>query len=335
MPFLRIGSSLQVTLGARSFPKTGIHFSGSCSKPRKFFQDRFMLVSRRLAAVIILLAAGVAAQAQTARTTVSFILVNDIYQMSAQMMADGKSRGGFARLAAVVKAERAKGGHVIFAHAGDTLSPSLMSGFDRGAHIMALTNLIPPDIFVPGNHEYDFGKQVFLTRMAEARFPLYAANRRGPDGRPLPGFKDRAIMTFNGVRVGLVGATADDSPSKSNPEDLQFSPTVATVREQGRILREEGADFVVAVVHAPRRQDRELYDSRASDLILTGDDHDLFINFDGVAAIVESSYDAHFVTAIDIAINVTERGGKREVVWWPDFRIIDTATVTPDPEVAA
>ena len=43
----------------------------------------------------------------------------------------------------------------------------------------ALTNLIPPDIFVPGNHEFDFGKQVFLTRMAEARFPLYAAIATG------------------------------------------------------------------------------------------------------------------------------------------------------------
>ncbi len=96
-----------------------------------------MPVSRRVVAVVLaglaLVAASLGANAQTARTTVTFILVNDIYQMSAQAMADGRSRGGFARLAAVVKAERAKGGHVVFAHAGDTLSPSLMSGFDRGA----------------------------------------------------------------------------------------------------------------------------------------------------------------------------------------------------------
>ena len=39
---------------------------------------------------------------------------------------------------------------------------------------MTLTNLIPPDIFVPGNHEFDFGKATFLQRMAEAKFPLYA-----------------------------------------------------------------------------------------------------------------------------------------------------------------
>jgi 5'-nucleotidase / UDP-sugar diphosphatase len=87
----------------------------------------------------------------------------------------------------VVKAERAKGGHVVFAHAGDTLSPSLMSGFDRGAHIISLTNMIAPDIFVPGNHEFDFGKAVFFQRTGELRFPLFAANRRGPDGAPWRG----------------------------------------------------------------------------------------------------------------------------------------------------
>src|SRR5436853_2482729 len=123
--------------------------------------------SRRLAAAILLgLAALVFAGAAFAESTqVTFILVNDIYLMSDQMMADGQRRGGFARLAAVVKAERAKGRHVILAHAGDTLSPSPISSIDEGARIMALTNMVAPDIFVPGNHEFDFGKDVFLQRM--------------------------------------------------------------------------------------------------------------------------------------------------------------------------
>src|SRR5438309_7739579 len=93
------------------------------------------------------------AAAETTRVT--FVLVNDIYLMADQMMPDGRKRGGFARLATVVKTERAKGGHVIFAHGGDTISPSPMSGVDRGARIIALTNLIAPDVFVPGNHEFD------------------------------------------------------------------------------------------------------------------------------------------------------------------------------------
>src|SRR5437870_9191200 len=155
------------------------------------------------ASALALLASWRPGWAQTTATAnVTFILFNDFYLMGEQPFPDGKNRGGFARLAAVIKAERAKaaseGRHVIVAHGGDTLSPSLMSGLDKGAHIVTLTNLIPPDIFVPGNHEFDFGKAVFLQRMAEAKFPLYAANLRGPDGAPLPGFKDRAIVTVDG-----------------------------------------------------------------------------------------------------------------------------------------
>ncbi len=91
--------------------------------------------------------------------------------MGDQVYADGKRAAASRVLAAVVKAERAKGGHVIFAHAGDTISPSLMSGFDRGAHIIALTNMIAPDIFVPGNHEFDFGKARLSQRMARGDLP--------------------------------------------------------------------------------------------------------------------------------------------------------------------
>ncbi len=297
------------------------------------FQTRMPITRRLFLALLAVAVLAVPALAETARVT--FILVNDIYLMADQMMPDGKRRGGFARLAAVVKAERAKGGHVIFAHAGDTLSPSLMSGIDKGEHIIALTNLIPPDIFAPGNHEFDFGKAIFLQRMAEAKFPLYAANLRGPDGAVLPNFKDRAIVTLDGVRIGLTGATFDGTARSSSPEDLRFAPTVATVAQQGETLRREGADFTVAVVHADRRQDYDIMGTGAIDLLLTGHDHDLFINYDGRKAAVESSYDAHYVTAVDVTIEVKAQDGRRTAEWWPQFRVIDTATVTPDPDVAA
>jgi 5'-nucleotidase / UDP-sugar diphosphatase len=273
------------------------------------------------------------AWAQSAKIT--FILTNDIYLMGETLSADGKPRGGFARLAAVVKAERAKGGNVIFAHGGDTLSPSLMSGIDGGAHIITLTNMIPPDIFAPGNHEFDFGKAVFFKRMAEAKFPIYAANLRGPDGKQLPNIKDRSIVEIGGVRIGLTGAAYDQTPKVSSSEDLKFLPTIATMKEQSAALRKEGADFVVMVMHADRGQGVDLGAAGAADLILTGHNHDLFIQYDERVAMAESSYDGHYVTIIDVAIDVTVMDGRRSVKWWPQFRIVDTATVTPDPEVAA
>ena len=78
-------------------------------------------------------------------------------------------------------------------------------------------------------------------------------------GAPLPNFKDRSIVTFDGVRIGITGTTYDDTPRTSDPEDLKFLPTTATTREQAELLRREGADFVVAVSHASRHQDYVIF----------------------------------------------------------------------------
>ncbi len=104
------------------------------------------------------------------------------------------------------------------------------------------------------------------------------------------------------------------------------------MQEQCKTLRTEGADFVVTVVHAPRDQDMELFRSRAADVILTGHDHDLFIDYDGRTAIVESSHDGHYVTVIDVTIQLDTREGRR-ITWFPNIRPIDTADIEPDPEV--
>src|SRR3954471_22412068 len=304
-----------------------------------------MKINRRsflssLTSALALLAAWRPARAQaTYSTKVTFVLFNDFYVMGEQPFPDGGKRGGFARLAAVVRAERAKaaseGRHVIVAHGGDTLSPSVMSALDLGAHIVALTNMIAPDILVPGNHEFDFGKAVFLQRMGEAMFPLYAANLRDAAGAALPGFRDRTVLDLDGVRVGLTGLAYEESPRVSSPEDLRFASTIDTAQAQASALRAEGADFVCAVIHCNRGDALMLQYERAADLLLTGHTHDLFVNFDDTCALVESGHDAHYVTCVDVTISVREDVGKRTTTWWPQFRVIDTATVTPDPEVAA
>ena len=263
-------------------------------------------------------------------TKVTFIVTSDIYKMSGV-----KNRGGFARLAAVVKAERAKGGNVIYVHAGDTFSPSIMSGFDKGAHIVDLLNMAPPDIFVPGNHEFDFGEDEFRARLAESNFPYLAANLRDANGNPLPGIADTKMMTIGPVKIGIVGLTTENSQVTSSPGTLTFQPTLATGLAQAKALRQDGADLVVAVLHEDLDLDMDLVNSRAFDLVLSGHDHDLTVFYNGKTALAESKEEAEFVTIVDVDISVGESRGKRKVRWWPNFRIIDTAGVEPDAGVAA
>ncbi len=275
---------------------------------------------------------GSPGQAQTSapKVTFSLLLVNDIYKMS-----DVKGRGGFAKLASIVKSERARGVPMLFSHAGDTFSPSLMSGFDQGAHIVELTNMMKPDVFVPGNHEFDFGKDVYFKRMGEAKFPFFGANIRQADGSPIPNMKDSAIFDLGPVKVGVVGLALANTPRLSSPGDLKFLPELEVLKTQAADLRKQGADMIVAVTHTDREMDNAIVRSRLVDVLLTGHDHDLSVNYDGKTVMVESGEDAEYVTSVDISATVAGEGKDRKVTWTPNFRIHDTASFDPDPDVLA
>ena len=262
------------------------------------------------------------------RPSFTLLLVNDIYRLD-----EYRGRGGFARLATIVEGERARGVPVLFCHAGDSFSPSLLSGFDKGAHIVSLTNLIEPDVFVPGNHEFDFGPDVFMQRLAEARFPVFGANLRRADGSPVPGVRSAEIRQLGPVKVGVVGVIMEEVPRISHSGDLRFEPVRATLRREVAGLRAGGADIVVAVAHTDRAVDTEIVRSRLVDVLLSGHDHDLAIAYDGKTVMVESSEEGWFVTAIDMTVTVEGEGAKRRVGWSPSFRVHDSRAVVPHPDV--
>lgn len=260
---------------------------------------------------------------------ITLMVFSDIYEL------DGvEGRGGFARIAATVAAERARSSCTIIAHAGDTLSPSLMSGLDKGAHIMELTNRVAPDVFVPGNHEFDFGEEVFRQRMSEARFPLLAANLREASGTRVPGFSDNKIIACDGVRIGLFGLTDDEAARKSSPGTLVLMPSIPAAREQAAALRAAGADVVVAVTHSTWQDDMRLAALGVIDVILSGHDHNLWVGYDGRTVIAETQADGMNIVAVDLSVTLSE-GPARKAAWRPSFRIIDTSQVTPDAGVAA
>jgi 5'-nucleotidase/UDP-sugar diphosphatase len=276
-------------------------------------------------------ALGLSAPALAETVTLTFVQTNDIDRMEEE---DG--RGGFARLSALVKAERAKGGPVFFVHSGDTISPSLLSGIDKGFHIIDILNHMGVDVMVPGNHEFDFGPAVFRERMAQATFPIVASNILEADGTAPKNTSDRRIVDVNGVRIGFYGLTTEDTPEVSSPGDISFAPSVEIGQARAATLREEGADFVVAVVHTPVDVDFGLVRAGAADLILTGHDEHLLAFFNGKVAMTESESQGNFAVVTEITLNKEEEeDGKVSVDWWPAFRIVDTAAVEPDPDIAA
>ncbi len=284
---------------------------------------------RYLAGAGILAIQSLLASTALAETVnVSFILTNDIDQMTSPG-SDG--RGGLDKVLAVAAAERAaKGKHALFVHAGDAFGPSLMSRFDQGAHIVELLNLVAPDVFVPGNHEFDFGEEVFRQRVREANFPVLAANMTHPEGL-MAGIEATRIIEIDGVKIGFVGGIEQDTAQLSEVGAYQLSPPLAAAESAAQDLREAGVDFVVAVLSTSSHVDREAVQGKAFDLLLSGDDHDLVAFYNGVTAYAESGSQGKYVTIVDIEFDVTESARGHRVTWHPNFRIIDTQGVEPLP----
>ena len=153
--------------------------------------------------------------------TIRFVQTNDIDRMGPE-----KGRGGFAKLATVVKEERAKG-NAFFVHAGDTISPSLLSGFDKGAHVIDILNRMGVDAMAPGNHEFDLGDAAFRARMAEAKFDVLATNIVDGNGLPANTKPDK-IVEVQGIKVALLRPHHRGHADRVEPGRPSSSPPPST-----------------------------------------------------------------------------------------------------------
>ncbi len=281
------------------------------------FSRRFGLA---LIATTALTAAPLAAQAQSA--TITFLHVNDFDRME-----EDDGRGGIARFAAVVNAARVGATPVIVTHAGDAISPSLLSGFDDGAHMIDLLNQVGIDVFAIGNHEFNFGPDILKERLAEAEFVVLSANSMEPDGSLIDGAEATWTTDVAGFTFGFIGLTTPDTAAKSSPGYVTFADPLETVNGHAAALREAGADIVVALAHTNLSEDAILFDRAEVDLILSGDDHVVSTLYNGRKLMLESGEQAEYVTELTLTVTRDDDG---DVDWTPSFRTIDTAMVEPD-----
>ncbi len=294
-------------------------------KPVRAFASALLASGMALGAMTPL----TAQEAQEIRLTI--LGVGDIYNF-----ADNRGRGGVARLNAVARAERAANPNTIYVFDGDMLSPSILSGFDHGQNMIDLTSMVPFDIAVPGNHEFDFGVENFLEKMAASAYPWAAINITNGDGSPVEGLGGVVMRDIEGLKVALIPVAQDTTPEVSSSGDLQFADTVDSAIAAAEQAEADGAEFIIAVVQTDRSNDDELISSGAFDVIISGDDHSYGTYYDGRTAYVETSIDGEFLSPVDITVTVKTRDdGSRKIRWVPNFRFIDTATVEPDPETQA
>ncbi len=273
---------------------------------------------------LLALTATAVALSSASFADVSFklLLTNDIYEYE-----------GYAGVAAVVAAERANSENVIFVHGGDTFSPSVLSGLDKGEHIVELINMVKPDYFTLGNHEFDFGPEIALKHFANMGDTIHlTANITDGDGNAVPGIGSRHIMDLGEIKLGFFGVTSEDAAVKSSVGDFQFSDAVTAAEEQAAALKEEGADMIIAIAHTDIIDDFTLVRSGIADIILSADDHNQMTFWDGSTALAESGQDGEVVVAISVTARKDDRGRTR---WSHSFDILNPADFEVPADVAA
>jgi 5'-nucleotidase len=99
------------------------------------------------------------------RAPLTILQINDVYST---VPIDGA--GGLARVATLKQRLAAAGRHPLAILAGDFLSPSVASSVFKGEQMVAALNAAGLDIATLGNHEFDFGDDLLIERMHEAKW---------------------------------------------------------------------------------------------------------------------------------------------------------------------
>ena len=176
----------------------------------------------------------VAAQGQ--RVELTLLHVNDVYEISPK-----EGKGGLAELMTLLRAERARSPNTITTFGGDLLSPSVMSGLFKGEQMIDVINAVGIDVAVPGNHEFDFGPDVFAKRVAESKFTWLGTNVLGADGQPFAGMAASEIREVGGFKIGLFGVLTGETTHLSSPGDpVTFTDVEAAANQAVVIPRRAG-----------------------------------------------------------------------------------------------
>lgn len=244
--------------------------------------------------------------------------------------------GGYARLAHAVRAIRGEtSGRALLIDGGDTFQGSAAATWSRGEAIVAPQRALGVDLAIPGNWEVVHGPARMIELARETGYPWLAANIVDATSSKLV-FAPTAVREVGGVRIGFVGFTDPDVPTRQSPAfsaGLRFIGT-ESIAPYVRVLREqEHVDVVVLVTHLGLARSVALAgEVPGVDLILSGDTHERVhapIIEKGVW-VVEPGAFGSFLGRLDVHLGA----GGRPVFSW-ELLELRADRYPEDPDVAA
>src|SRR5438874_488593 len=108
--------------------------------------------------------------------TITILGTNDLHAHVMPFTIRGKSYGGYARLATLVRQTREKEKNVLLLNAGDVFQGTLYFNTYEGLADAAILTAMGMNASSLGNHEFDRGPEVLSTYVSAAGWPIVDAN---------------------------------------------------------------------------------------------------------------------------------------------------------------
>ena len=252
---------------------------------------------------------------ETETRTVRIIATSDLhgkFYPRDYALNEESTSGSMAQLATAVAKYRTE--NTILADAGDTIQDNAAEIFigSEDVHPMVLAmNALNYDVWVTGNHEYNFGIDTIKKTIADLNCKTLTGNVYDRDGNPIA--DGYTILEKNGVRIALIGMVTPNI-ARWDASNLKGCAVTDPLQETRRIIDSiKGKyDVLIGVFHMGINNEYGLANSGVTDILNNCPEFDVMVSshehtlipsmeINGVL-VVQNKYQAQTMSVIDLTL---------------------------------
>ena len=194
--------------------------------------------------------------------------------------------GSYAQIATYVKDVRKNNKNVVLVDVGDAIQDNQVDVFAKDKKyykdhpIPKVLNEMNYDIFVLGNHEFNFGMKALDEILKDIKAKKLTANfyHEKNDKRYIDA---TTIIEKDGVKLGIIGLSTPMSAKfeedTGNLKDMKFTSPTEEARTQVEKLKAKGVDAIIVIAHMGIDNENKIPDTGMRDVINAVDGIDVVI----------------------------------------------------------
>ena len=183
--------------------------------------------------------------------------------------------GSYAQIATYVKEVRKSHPDLILVDIGDAIQDNQVEVFAKTEKyykdnpVPKVLNAMNYDIFILGNHEFNFGMTSLDEILKDMKAKQLTANFYHKDGKRY--IEPTTIIEKDGVKLGIIGLTTPMSAKfeedTGHLKNMKFSSPSEEAKAQIKALKEKGVDAIVVLAHMGIENENNIPDTGVADLV--------------------------------------------------------------------